>query len=352
MNIKEWLSAIYFMRYKMHFFKRDFIMGFSFVFLIALFSQMLLSVPLFTHSGISSLIIAILVGMLIGNTCTLPSPWIHGIQFAAKRILRLAIILYGFRISVQELMNVGANALVISTLMVTIILSLGFFIGKKIIKLDGELSLLISAGAAICGAAAVLAVEDILKSQAHKTSVAIATVVIFGTLSMFIYPLLQQHGWLFDSAKQFGIFAGASIHEVAQVVVAGSNIDDLTSQIAVVVKMMRVILLVPVLLLLSFLNKKYNVSGHNKKMNIVIPWFALGFLLVIGLHSFFSINPSIVSWVNQFDTFLLTIAMGAIGLETKWAKIRHVGMKPFYLATILCICLCATSYLLVSTLIT
>lgn len=327
--------------------KKDFFIGLIFVFALAWLSQLVITIPVFTHTGLSSLIVAILLGMFIGNTWTVPAAWVHGVQFSAKRILRLAIILYGFRISFTELINVGGNAFLIAFLMVAIILSLGYFIGKKIIKLDGELSLLISIGAAICGAAAVLAVEDILKSQAHKTSVAIATVVIFGTLSMFIYPFLQHHGWLLLSANQYGIFAGASIHEVAQVVVAGSNIDDTTGQIAVVVKMMRVILLVPALILLAFLNKKYNVSEHEKKIKIVIPWFALGFLLVIGLHSFLITNTDFVASINQLDTFLLTMAMGAIGLETKWVKIKHVGMKPFYLASALFVCLFVSALTLV-----
>lgn len=328
--------------------KRDFLIGITFVFLLALLSQLIVTLPMFAHAGISSLILAILLGILIGNAWTLPSSWVHGVQFAAKRILRLAIILYGFRISVQELLHVGADAFLIAIIMVIIIFTIGYVLGKKILRLDGELSLLISAGAAICGAAAVLAMEDILKSQAHKTSVAIATVVIFGTLSMFLYPLLQQHGWLFASPEQFGIFAGASIHEVAQVVVAGSNINDATAQVAVVVKMMRVILLVPTLLLFTYLNKRFNVSEHHKKTSIVIPWFALGFLLVIILHSFVFTNSMLVSSINQIDGFLLTMAMGAIGLETKWAKIKHVGMKPFYLATLLFFCLFGSAFLLVS----
>ncbi len=324
--------------------------GLSFVFVLALFSQLIISIPLLAHAGISALIISIILGIIVGNIWNIPCAWIHGIQFSAKRILRLAIILYGFRISFQELINVGGSAFLISCCMVTIILTIGYLIGKKILKLDAELSLLISIGSAICGAAAVLALEDILKSQAHKTSVAIATVVIFGTLSMFIYPLLQHAGWLPFSFSQFGIFSGASIHEVAQVVVAGSNISETTGQIAVVVKMMRVILLVPVLLLFSYLNKKYNVSEHNKKMKLVIPWFAFGFLLVIGIHSFLIKNHAVVFYINQLDTFLLTMAMGAIGLETKWEKIKHVGIKPFYFAGLLCLCLFTTAFILVTNL--
>jgi len=325
----------------------DFIKGLSFVVMLAFACELIALLPIIADTGISSLIIAILLGIVISNTYPLPTTWLHGIQFASKRILRLAIILYGFRISIQELLAAGSTALIISILMVSIILLLSYLIGKKIIKLDTELSLLIGIGSAVCGAAAVLALEDILKSQAHKTSVAIATVVIFGTLSMFLYPLLQQSEWLGFSSNQYGIFVGASIHEVAQVV-AAANIDNTTSQTAVIVKMMRVILLVPLLFILAWINKRYRVSSEHKKVSIVIPWFAFGFLLMIVLHSLFLNHAALINAINQFDTFLLTISMGAIGLETKWAKIKHVGMKPFYLGAILCVCLFISAYLLVS----
>lgn len=304
--------------------------GFAFVALLAIFCNLIISLPFMTSTGISPLVIAILVGMLIGNTLPLPTTWTPGIQFAAKRILRTAIILYGFRVSFQQIASLGFEAMLIDCLVVVSTLSLGYYLGRKWFKLDRDLTLLISAGAAICGAAAVLAVEDILKSQPHKAAVAIGTVVLFGTFSMFLYPLLQ-HAHLFGfTDNQFGIFAGASVHEVAQALVAGSNVSIEAGKIAVIVKMMRVMLLVPALFSISFLFKANEEVTTARK--IVVPWFALGFVLVIGFNSLNLLSAPMVDAINQMDILLLTMAMGAIGIETKFAKIKQVGLKPLYLA--------------------
>lgn len=327
--------------------KTNFIQTFYGLFVVAVLaaiSYAIMLLPAMTATGISSLVIAIILGIIFGNTWHHPSSWTPGIQFAAKRLLRLAIILYGFRVSFQQILSVGPQALAIDILMVTLTLMLGYFIGRKLFKLDKDLALLISAGSAICGAAAVLAVEDILKSEPYKAAVAVGTVVLFGTLSMFLYPLLQHAGVFHFDANQYGIFTGASIHEVAQALVAGANISPETGKIAVIVKMIRVLLLVPVLLILSFLYQR----GTKAKGSVTIPWFAIGFLLVIGFNSLHLLSDAIINIINQVDIILLTMAMGAIGIETKFSKMKKVGLQPFYLAIFLFIWLMSSAYLLVS----
>ena len=309
--------------------------GLLFVAILAFVSYGIVQLPWMAATGISSLVIAIILGIIFGNSWHHPDSWSPGIQFAAKRLLRLAIILYGFRVSFQQIASVGIEALIIDLLVVSFTILIGFFIGLKLLKLDRDLSMLISAGAAICGAAAVLAVEDILKSDPYKATIAIGTVVLFGTLSMFLYPLFQHIGLFGFSEHQFGVFAGASVHEVAQALVAGSNVSGDAGKIAVIVKMMRVLLLVPVLILLSIFFNRATASNQNKKSKIIIPWFAVGFVLVIGFNSLHLLPQAFVDIINQFDIILLTMAMGAIGVETKLSKIKKVGLKPLYLALIL-----------------
>lgn len=324
----------------------SFFLGMIYIALISLTSYLLVDIPVFAQAGISSLVIAILLGITIGNTWHHPASWLPGIQFCAKRLLRLAIILYGFRISFQQIASLGLHALALDVFVVASTLVIGFYIGKKVFKLDNELALLISSGAAICGAAAVLAVEDVLKSDPYKASVAIATVVLFGTLSMFIYPAIQHAGYLGLTSSQFGLFAGASIHEVAQVIVAGTNISPEAGKIAVIVKMIRVLLLVPVLFILCImpLNKKSSAHQHKK---IIIPWFALGFLAIIAFHSLGLLTEPTVSIINKADVILLTMAMAAIGSETKLKKIKQVGLTPFYFSTFLFLWLGMSVYALV-----
>ena len=293
--------------------------------------------------------IAIILGMFYGNTLHshVPKEWAPGIRFCSKQILRLAIILYGFRVSFQQIVSVGLEGLFIDIFIVGSTLLLGLWLGVKVFKLDKHVSLLVSAGSAICGAAAVLAIEDVIKSEAYKATIAVATVVLFGTLAMFLYPTLQHMNFFGFTESQFGLFAGASIHEVAQVVVAGSNVSPESASIAIIVKMTRVLLLIPVLMLCAVFLKQA-VKTREKKQRFVIPWFALGFMGVVGFNSLNLLSISLVELMNQFDTLLLTMAMGAIGIETNLKKIKTVGLKPFYLAALLFLWLIGSSYFFIT----
>ena len=314
---------------------------------LAALSYLFASVPVIANLGISSLVLAIVLGIIVGNSWHHPASWTPGIQFSAKRILRLAIILYGFRVSFQQIVSVGTEALIIDMIIVTSTLLGGYLVGRKLFKLDRDMSLLISIGSAICGAAAVLAAEDILKSEPFKTAVAVGTVVLFGTTSMFLYPFLQHADWFHFTNYQYGIFTGSSIHEVAQAVVAGNSVNNEAGEIAVIVKMIRVLLLVPVLLLMAYFISRVGKTEHGKKLKVTVPWFAIGFLIVIGFNSLHLLSNNVVNIINQIDTVLLTMAMGAIGVETKLSKLKHVGLKPLYLAICIFVWLMASAFVMV-----
>ncbi len=309
--------------------------GILFVALFALASLYLAEMPWLAQAGMSSLVISIVLGIIYSNTLRhrLPNEWVPGVQFSAKQLLRLAIILYGFRVSFQQIAAVGVEGLLIDLFVVTFTLLLGYWVGVKLLKLDRHLALLISTGSAICGAAAVLAVEDVLHSEPYKATVAIGTVVLFGTTAMFLWPALQHLGILGMSDNQYGIFAGASVHEVAQALVAGTSISAAAGNVAVIIKMTRVLLLVPVLILLS-VNENRRQMTHTQSTNIQfgVPWFAVIFVVMIGINSLHFLSAGMVQWINQWDVFLLTMAMAAIGMETNLQKIKKVGLKPLYLA--------------------
>lgn len=305
-------------------------------------------IPWIVKSGINSLVLAIILGIIYSNTLRhrLPQEWTPGVNFAAKNLLRLAIVLYGFRVSLQQIATVGIEGISIDIFVVISTLLLGYWAGIKLFKLDKHLVLLISSGSAICGAAAVLAVESVLKSDVYKATVAVGTVVLFGTLVMFIYPLLQHAGWMGFTDNQYGIFVGASVHEVAQALVAGSNVSSAAGNIAIIVKMARVLLLVPVLIFLS-LNENRITTKTTHKAKLTIPWFALFFVALIGINSLHLLPIFIVDMFNKFDVFLLTMAMVAIGMETNINKIKKVGLKPLYFAFLLLLWLSGTVFLLI-----
>lgn len=298
----------------------------------------------------SPMIVGIILGMLYANSLrnNLPDTWVPGINFCSKRILRIGIILYGFRLTFQDVTAVGLPAIVIDAIVVTVTVCGGVFIGK-LLRMDRGIALLTSVGSGICGAAAVLGAESALQVKPYKTAVAVSTVVIFGTLSMFLYPVLYRNG-IFDlSPDQMGLMAGATVHEVAHVVGAANAMGKDVSNSAIIVKMIRVMMLVPVLLILGWNTARYlskNNEQGTSKAKITIPWFAILFLVVIGFNSFNLLPVSWVEWINQFDTFLLTMAMTALGAETSFDKFKKAGAKPFLLAAILFVWLIGGGYCL------
>lgn len=313
--------------------------------------------------SISPLIIGIVLGMAYANSLRnhLPATWGPGIKFCSKSILRLGIILYGFRLTFQDVVAVGVPGIVIDCIIVAVTILGGVMVGKWL-KMDSDIVLLTSIGSGICGAAAVLGAEATIKTQPYKTAVAVATVVIFGTISMFLYPIGYRAGIIDLTPDQMGIFSGATLHEVAHAVGAGNAMGDEIANVAIITKMIRVMLLVPVLLILGWwaaasARKRIkaataggsdSIDGTAKagKGKVQVPWFAFGFLLVIGFNSLDLLPAPVVGWINDFDTFLLTMAMAALGAETSFDKFKQAGAKPFVLATILYVWLLFGGYLI------
>ena len=295
----------------------------------------------------SPLVVGIILGMIYANSLRnhLPSAWIPGIAFCSKRILRLGIILYGFKLSFQQVLEVGLPAIVVDAIIVVGTICLGILIGK-ILKMDRSIALLTACGSAICGAAAVMGVDGAIRPKPYKTAVAVATVVIFGTLSMFLYPILYRAGIFTLPADQMGICTGATVHEVAHVVGAGNAMGAAISDPAIIVKMIRVMMLVPVLLVIAFFvaRSASKNSENGEKHKITIPWFAIIFLVVIGFNSLNLLPAAVVDFINTLDTFLLTMAMTALGAETSIDKFKKAGFKPFLLAAIIYVWLIVGGY--------
>ena len=303
--------------------------------------------------SLSPLIVGIILGMIYANSLRnyIPETWVPGIKFCTKQILRTGIVLYGFRLTFQQVLAIGLPAIIIDVIVIFITQLLGVVAGR-LMKMDEKTSLMVSTGSAICGAAAVLGAERVVKCAPHKTAIAVSTVVIFGTLSMFLYPILYRTDVFDLSPQEMAIYAGSTLHEVAHVVGAGNAMDPdgalhLADQ-ATITKMIRVMMLAPVLLIMSYIIARVRRARHTDvaadgKSKISVPWFAFGFLLVIALNSLlqsFTFIPAEVmstgiSAINSFDNFLLTMAMTALGAETSIDKFKQAGAKPFYLAGII-----------------
>ena len=234
---------------------------------------------------------------------------------------------------------------------------LGGVLLGRLLKIDRDTALMTSTGSAICGAAAVLGAEPVVKCEGYKTAIAVSTVVIFGTLSMFLYPLMYRTGML-DALTDTGVavYTGSTLHEVAHVAGAGNAMDPTDTLgiagTATITKMIRVMMLAPVLVILGFVlaGRRKTAGGHKSK--ITIPWFAFGFIAVIGLNSLLQYLTGAESVrdiplngaIEYVDTFMLTMAMTALGTETSIDKFKHAGAKPFVLAGLLYVWLVVGGY--------
>lgn len=308
--------------------------------------------------GLSALTLAIIIGMVLGNTIypRFAPKLAGGVSFAKGQLLRLAIMLYGFKLTLTQVASVGMPAIMIDAAVLSSTFILTYWLGTRWLKVDRQTTLLIGSGASICGAAAVIAAEPVIKAEAHKVTIAVATVVVFGTLAMLLYPVFYHLGWLqpWLSAQQYGIYTGSSVHEVAQVVVAGNAINTEVGNTAVVTKMIRVMMLAPFLLILSFLlttkpsprsnttnmtNNSVPVSGKSALMRrlteVKVPWFAFIFILIVVLHTVLDMSEPFIRTMVKADDMLLTMAMFALGLTTHLSAVKQAGIKPLLLGAIM-----------------
>lgn len=310
---------------------------------LAALSWIFATTTLATSLHLSALTISILIGMALGNTIypKIEAQSIEGINFAKTFLLRTGIVLYGFRITLQDIHSVGVNAIVTDAIMLIATFFITCWLGIRLLKIDRQIVQMTAAGCSICGAAAIMATSPVVKAESHKVSVAVALIVIFGTICMFLYPMLYPYLNGYISSHQFGIYIGSSVHEVAQVYAAGSNINGTVADTAVISKMIRVMMLAPFLLALSYFLQKE--QSDNRKINI--PWFAV---LFIGVAIFNSFNLLPTLWVNflvELDGFLLMMAMSALGLTTRFSAIKQAGLKPLLLGAIVCLWLIIGGFL-------
>jgi uncharacterized integral membrane protein (TIGR00698 family) len=315
--------------------------------------------------GLSALTLAIVMGMLVGNTIypRVVAGAASGVTFSKQNLLRLGIILYGLRLTMQDIAHVGVAGVLIDALVLTSTFMLALLLGTRLFKLDRATAILIGAGSSICGAAAVMATAPVVAGRAGQVTVAISTVVLFGTMAIFLYPALfdlnSNWGFIATSPQVYGIYVGSTIHEVAQVVAAAHAVGSDAADTAVIAKMVRVMMLAPFLIALSvFLMREKSKSmathqhsqptasgsiqaltkaqvEHGTKPKLTIPWFAFAFIGVVALNSFAWLPEPLVAAAIEFDLVLLAMAMAALGLTTQVSAIRQAGIKPLLLGATL-----------------
>jgi uncharacterized integral membrane protein (TIGR00698 family) len=289
-------------------------------------------------SGASALMLAILFGIIVriivGERMTIRP----GVLFVQKRLLRIAIILLGVQLTFADLTSL--NAIIVGVIVASVTCTFVFcsLVGR-LLGIDAGLTRLIAAGAAICGISAIVATNTVVEAPDEDVTYAIATATAFGSVSIFAYPVLAAVVALHPTP--YAIWVGSSLHEVAQVIAAGFVYGNEAGELAVLVKLTRVLMLLPMVLALAWLYRaKSRHAGVSKPSvtetvrNFPFPLFILGFVLMIGINSLDLVPPSTKPLVTFASAFLFAMALAALGLETDLKKLRHRGLRPLFAAVL------------------
>ncbi|MBW9086360.1 YeiH family putative sulfate export transporter [Rhizobium wenxiniae] len=280
--------------------------------------------------ALSPLILSIILGMLIRNTIALPQAVEAGIQFSLKRILRAGIILLGLQVTIAQILSLGGSAL----LMVALTLVATFLairLTGRLMGVDRQLTDLIAAGTSVCGASAVIAANTVVRGRQEHVAYAVACVTLFGSISMIAYPLLAAPLGLDERA--YGLWSGATIHEVAQVVAASFQAGDVAGQFGTISKLARVVLLAPLIMTLALAMRSGSGANLNdgQRVSSPIPWFVLGFVAMMLVNSAVSIPADLTGNIVMLTNFLLSMALAAMGLQANIGKLRAEGWRPLAL---------------------
>ncbi len=279
----------------------------------------------------SPMIIGILVGMLFANTFEIPAAATEGIRFAGKKLLRIAVALLGLQITLAQVSALGVAGFGTAAVALFSTFFLTLWLGRRM-GIAPELTGLIAAGSSICGASAIAAADAQIHARDEDVAYAVSCVTIFGTLAMFTFPLLQPVFGL--DAAEYGVWSGAAIHEVAQVVGAGFQGGEDAVTIAIVVKLCRVLMLAPLLIVMGMLAARHRPAGGSASKPVLVPFFLIGFIAIMLANSFGLVPAAIGEALIGVTPILLTLALTALGLGTDFSRLKSLGIKPFILGAL------------------
>ena len=321
--------------------------------IFCLFSQGInnvLAIEIFatTKSPISTVLIAILLGILMGNAFTPRPGMMVGLEFTQQYILKLGIIFLGIRLSFTDLVKFGSIAIPLIIFCIIGVLVLIKLLIKKV-PISSKMSYLIAIGTSVCGATAIVATAPVINAKKTEVAYAIANITLFGVIAMLIYPYFAE--WYFDNnSLEVGLFLGTSIHETSQVAAAGLIYDQQfnnpdTLNVATVTKLIRNTFLVILIPLFAFLYNRGEIKDQKYSILSIFPYFVIGFIGMIIVRNlgdqFFSIeNNNFYNWskfieyLNILATVFLTMAMAAVGISINLGELKSMGYKPFVVGLI------------------
>ena len=283
-----------------------------------------------TSSYISTPVLALLLGFLLANI-GLVGPWAQpALNLAARQLLKIAIALLGFRLAFSKISEIGSYMGILTIVAVVFLMFIGAQKIGSYLGVSKQLSLLVATGFSICGLSAIAAMQPLSGADEEEVGYALGLVTLFGSLSIVALPLMQI---MFDlDASEFGWWVGLAVHDTGQVVATASIDGDAALDAAVLVKMVRILMLAPILIGVSFLRK--GVESGTKSRRPIIPLFIVGFIGAAALRSADILSNQTLEAIGDLRSFLITAAMFGLGSSVRVVALRNLGGRPLFLGFI------------------
>lgn len=290
---------------------------------------------------IGSPVLGILFGMLLAFWKR-PAFFNDGISYTSKKLLQYSIILLGFEMNLFQVFKVGSQTLVLMLFTLTAAFITAFAAGKAL-NLNGNTKTLIGVGSAICGGSAIAATAPVIHADEEEVAHSISTIFLFNVIAAFLFPFLGHALGMSD--QSFGLWAGTAVNDTSSVVAAGYSFSNAAGNLAVIVKLTRTLMIVPVTLVLAVYTSRKDAGNKSGKYNIVkiFPWFVLGFVAASVINTFIPVPSGLTGFLSQAGKFVIVMAMASIGLNTNLVKLVKSGGKPILLGFICWFVLAVTS---------
>lgn len=299
------------------------VQGLGLTLVLTLLARQLTGLPLLSIMG--TMVIAILLGIAWRIVMEIPLAASQGISFAAKNILKLGVALMGIRLDINVLLASGHKVILLDILVIAFTITFFWWIGRRL-SLTKRMASLIGVGTAVCGASAIAAVAPLIEADDDEIALSVAVIAVLGTLEALAYIII--HPVLHLSPYAYGVLTGSTLHEVGHVVAAAMVGGKASAEIAILVKLGRVALLIPVALIIGCLfNRKPMASGDRCRKQLPVPWFVLGFLGFSLVNSLNLLAPVVEEFILKVSIFLLTMAMAGLGLNVETQLFQRIGSR-------------------------
>jgi uncharacterized integral membrane protein (TIGR00698 family) len=263
-----------------------------------------------------------------------------GIAFGSKKLLQWSIVLLGAHLSLQEIVQGGASSLPVMLGTLVVVLVLAYVLGRML-GLDRDLRRLLGVGTAICGGSAIAALSSVIEAEQADVAYALGTVFLFNVVAVIVFPIVGHAMHLSQSA--FGLWAGTAINDTSSVVAAAFGYGHAAGNAAVIVKLTRTTLIVPIVLFYAWRRIAEKRSESKVNWGAIVPWFILWFLVAAAINSFGLIPAALATPLQELALFAITVALAAVGLGTDIQKIRSAGVRPLVLGALLWIAIAVSS---------